>query len=134
MTTVKMSSDEARSKWREILDAAVAGNQIVIERYGKPVAVIVPHSQYVQSSGQVETVREETTVYQTGNWEAIKAELINEIKTELLQALELQEALSQAEQPAPKKAVNISTPRLVHPEQAADFKKEIVAELPDAEV
>ena len=26
----------------------------------------------------------------------------------------------------------ISSPRLVHPEQAADFKKEVVEELPDA--
>ncbi len=132
MTTIKMSSDEARSKWREVLDAAVAGNQVVIERYGKPVAVIVPHSQYVQSPGQAEKVREETAVYQTGNWEAIKAELMDEIKRELLQ--ELQEMLPKSEQITPKRMVNIFTPRLVHPEQAADFKKEIVAELPDAEV
>ncbi len=26
----------------------------------------------------------------------------------------------------------IGSPRLVHPEQAADFKKEVIAELPDA--
>lgn len=129
-----MSSDEARSKWREILDAAVAGNQVVIERYGKPVAVIVPHSQYVQSPGQAETVREETAVYQVSNWEAEKKELINEIKTELLQELELQEALPKSEHLTPPKVVNIYTPRLVHSEQAADFKKEIIAELPDAEV
>lgn len=134
MSTIKMSSDEARSKWREVLDAAVAGNQVVIERYGKPVAVIMPHAEYMQSVGKAETVREETAVYQADNWETIKTELINEIKTELLQELELREELPNLEQPAPKNVVNIYTPRLVHPEQAADFKKEIIAELPDAEI
>ncbi|MDP2603883.1 MAG: hypothetical protein Q8S00_15000 [Deltaproteobacteria bacterium] len=28
----------------------------------------------------------------------------------------------------------IGSPRLVHPEQAADFKKEVIEELPDADV
>ncbi len=127
MSTIKMSSDAARSKWREILDTAVAGNRVVIERYGKPVAVIVPYAEYGQSTGQEKKVQEETAVYQADNWETIKTELINEIKIDLLQELELREALS-------KNVVNIYTPRLVDPEQAADFKKEIIAELPDAEI
>ncbi len=48
MAEIRMSSDEARSKWREVLDTAVAGNPIIIERYGKPVVVIMPYANYVQ--------------------------------------------------------------------------------------
>lgn len=33
-----------------------------------------------------------------------------------------------------EKTVRVYSPRLVHPEQAADFKKEIVEELPNADV
>jgi len=136
MSTIKMSSDEARSKWREVLDTAVAGNKVVIERYGKPVAVIVPYAEYVQSAGQANTVQEETAVYQTDDWETKKAGLIAELKGELLAELQLQGPLLQSD-PAgkePRKAAYFYTPRLAHPEQAEDFKKEIIAELPDAEI
>jgi len=120
-----MSSDEARSKWREVLDAAVAGNPIIIERYGKPVAVMVPYANYVQAAAETITMREETAVYQTREWETVKAELLAELRQELFAPP------TQAELP---KVVNVYSPRLVHPEQAADFKKEIVAELPDVDV
>ena len=33
-----------------------------------------------------------------------------------------------------KKVAHVFSPRLVHPEQAADFKKEVVEELPNAGV
>jgi hypothetical protein len=33
-----------------------------------------------------------------------------------------------------KKVIHVYSPRLVHPEQAADFKKEVIEELPDASV
>ena len=125
MTTIKMSSDEARTKWREVLDTAVAGNQIVIERYGKPVAVIMPHSEYVQSARQTETVGEETAVYQTRDWETVKAELLAEL---------MQELLNLPASVEPSEVVNVYSPRLVRPEQAKDFKKEIIAELPDANI
>ena len=125
MTTIKMSSDEARTKWREVLDTAVAGNQIVIERYGKPVAVIMPHSEYVQSAGQTETIGEETAVYQTRDWEIVKAELLAEL---------MQELLNLPASVEPPEVVNVYSPRLVRPEQAEDFKKEIIAELPDANI
>lgn len=37
-------SDEARLKMRDILDDVTAGRESVIERYNKPVAVVVPHA------------------------------------------------------------------------------------------
>lgn len=124
MAEIRMSSDEARTKWRQVLDTAVAGNHVIIERYGKPVAMILPYADTEQSS-EIKTVREETAVYQTRDWEALKSELLAELRQELLAPA------PQAETP---KGVNIYSPRLVHPEQATDFKKEIVAELPDAQV
>lgn len=33
-----------------------------------------------------------------------------------------------------RKVAHVYSPRLVHPEQAADFKKEIIEELPNADV
>lgn len=125
MAEIRMSSDEARSKWREVLDTAVAGNPVIIERYGKPVAVIMPYTEAVQPAAEANEVREETAVYQTRDWETVKAELLAELRRELFAS------------PAPAetpKVANVYSPRLVRPEQAADFKKEIVAELPDADV
>ena len=86
MNTIKMSSDEARSKWREVIDTAVAGDHIIIERYGKPVVAIVAHPEYLESLGQTAILREATAVYQVSpsTRQALKAELITEIKAELL--------------------------------------------------
>jgi prevent-host-death family protein len=40
-------SDEARAKLRDILDAVTAGGEVVIERYHKPVGVLVPHAAWL---------------------------------------------------------------------------------------
>ena len=94
MAQIRMSSDEARTKWREVLDTAVAGNQIIIERYGKPVAVIAPYA-----SSEAKMVREETAVYQidSPDKQTLKAALINEIKAELLAEPQWREMILQYE-------------------------------------
>lgn len=91
MTEIRMSSDEARTKWRQVLDTAVAGNHVVIERYGKPVVTIIAHEEYKTVFGQIEQdsmLREATAVYQTASreWDmqSLKADLITKIKAELL--------------------------------------------------
>lgn len=86
MTTSVISSDQARANWREVLDTAVAGQQIIIERYGKPVAVLVPYAEYEQASTPPTAVRETQAAYQTGDWAALKAEIIADLKAELLAA------------------------------------------------
>lgn len=150
MATVKMSSDEARSKWREVIDTAVAGNYVVIERYGKPVVAIVAHPQFLQAFAQENVLKEPRVAYQTADWdmEMFKAELINEVKAELLaepifrkamldaqmeqdEMIQLKENAADTQDP---KIVHIYSPRLIHPAQAADFKKEMVVESPDAKV
>lgn len=80
MTTKIVSSDQARAKWRELLDTAVSGEYVIIERYGKPVAVLIPYQDYLEPG----VLHEETAVYLTNNWDAIKAKLAAEIKAELL--------------------------------------------------
>ncbi|MCA9945982.1 MAG: type II toxin-antitoxin system prevent-host-death family antitoxin [Anaerolineales bacterium] len=125
MATIKMSSDEARSKWREVLDTAVAGNQVVIERYGKPVAVIVPHAEFTQTATEENVVQEAAAIYQTRDWETVKAELLAELKQELMNPPSPVE---------PAKMVHVYSPRLVRREQVADFKKEIVTDATDADL
>lgn len=39
-----MTTEQARNNLRDLLDNAVAGNPVVLTRYGKPVAVVVPAS------------------------------------------------------------------------------------------
>lgn len=128
MAAKVISSDQARAKWREVLDTAVAGENVVIERYGKPVAAIIPYQDFRELEEMLEDLRdirearialeewqrdpdsfqpweemkremlkEQTAVYQTGDWEAIKADLIAEIKAELLAEPVIQQALLQAE-------------------------------------
>lgn len=40
------NSDDARTHWRDILDAANAGNDVVIARYGKPMAAVIAMADY----------------------------------------------------------------------------------------
>jgi len=84
-----MKSDEARLKWRDLIDAAMAGSDIVIERYNKPAAVVIPFEDYVALQEELEDLRagrraqdahrEWLADPSTGEyWETIKAELISE--------------------------------------------------------
>jgi prevent-host-death family protein len=53
-----MKSDEARTRWRDVLDTATAGEtDIVIERHGKPTATIVNYEQYLQAKAILEELR-----------------------------------------------------------------------------
>lgn len=40
------NSDDARTHWRDILDAANAGDDVVIARYGKPMAAVIAMADY----------------------------------------------------------------------------------------
>lgn len=46
MVSVTMSSEEARLNWRDAVDTAHTGNPVVIERYNKPVVVMVSHTEW----------------------------------------------------------------------------------------
>ena len=53
-----LSSDKARAKWRDVIDAAVAGEDIVIERYGKPSVAIISYKDFVALEELLEEVRD----------------------------------------------------------------------------
>ena len=52
-----MSSDQARQKWGELITSAVRGDTTVIERYGKPLAVLVSHDQWQEAQRQLREMR-----------------------------------------------------------------------------
>lgn len=74
-----ISSEKARARWREILDRVAAGEEIVIERYGRPVAVIAPWREETP----VGQLREPAPVYDTAALAQLKAEIIAEVLAEL---------------------------------------------------
>jgi prevent-host-death family protein len=52
-----LSSDDARTRWRDVLDAASAGSVTVIERYGKPTAAVIPFEDYAAIRDEIEDLR-----------------------------------------------------------------------------
>lgn len=53
-----MKTGEARARWREVVDAAQAGHDTVIERGGKRVAVVIPHDDYLALLEELEDIRD----------------------------------------------------------------------------
>jgi antitoxin (DNA-binding transcriptional repressor) of toxin-antitoxin stability system len=46
MDTLTISSEQARVKMRDILDDVLGGKEVVIERYAKPIAVVIGFKEY----------------------------------------------------------------------------------------
>lgn len=46
MTVKTLKSEAARQQWGEILDTARAGQEVVIERYNKPIAILLGFQEY----------------------------------------------------------------------------------------
>jgi prevent-host-death family protein len=59
MSTITVRSEEARLKWRDTLDHAYQGGEVVIERYNKPAAVVVGYAQWQAIMEIVKMVRED---------------------------------------------------------------------------
>ena len=58
MTVTVVASREARTQWRDILDKVYSGaNDVVIERYGKPVATLIPYEDFEALSEYLEDLR-----------------------------------------------------------------------------
>ena len=87
MTPTKVKSGEARAKWRDILDQVFAGKgDVVIERNGKDIAVVIPAIDYEQIREALEdmrAVREAAANYEewkkdpsvARSWDEVDAEL-----------------------------------------------------------
>lgn len=58
MSTTKVKSGEARTKWRDLLDQVLTGKgDVVIERNGKSIAVLIPAVDYEQIREALEELR-----------------------------------------------------------------------------
>jgi prevent-host-death family protein len=51
------NSEDARTRWRDILDAAGRGLDVVIARYGKPMAAVIPIADYEALVEELEDLR-----------------------------------------------------------------------------
>lgn len=81
VSLVKISSEQARANWRDILDQAAAGQQIIIERYGKAVAVIGPYEAEPAAGG----LQEPRAVYEVAGLDDMKEEILQTLRAELLE-------------------------------------------------
>jgi len=54
-----VNANEARTKWRDVLDTVAAGKPVVVERYGKPVAAVIPFDAYEALAEQIEDLEDE---------------------------------------------------------------------------
>ncbi|HOG47986.1 MAG TPA: type II toxin-antitoxin system Phd/YefM family antitoxin [Anaerolineae bacterium] len=54
----KMDSREARSRWRDVLDRAGAGEAVVVQRHGKPVVAVISIGDYEAVREQLEDLRD----------------------------------------------------------------------------
>jgi prevent-host-death family protein len=89
MGILTINSREARIKWRDLLDKVYAGSSdVVIERNGKPVAVLIPVEDYEELQDELDDLRSArrvAVVYETWKqnppagraWEEVKTDLIN---------------------------------------------------------
>jgi prevent-host-death family protein len=58
MKNTKINSGEARTKWRDLLDQVQTGKgDVVIERNGKSIAVLIPAVDYEQIQEALEELR-----------------------------------------------------------------------------
>jgi prevent-host-death family protein len=58
MVTTTVKSGEARIKWRDLLDQVLTGRgDVMIERNGKKVAVMIPAADYEQIQDALEDLR-----------------------------------------------------------------------------
>lgn len=58
MGTTTVKSGEARIKWRDLLDQVLTGRgDVMIERNGKKVAVMIPATDYEQIQDALEDLR-----------------------------------------------------------------------------
>ncbi len=94
--TRHISSEKARAQWRDILDAVATGEEIVIERYGRPVAVLTPFRAETEPKDQL---REPSAAYDVYSREQLKADIVAAVLAELevatAEPLTWQEGLAQ---------------------------------------
>jgi len=88
MTVRVLDSNRARAKWRDILDAATAGDSdVVIERYGKPVVAVIAYGDFVALQDELadlRAARRAAAIYEEWKREPSSARPYAEFRAELV--------------------------------------------------
>ncbi len=86
MTITTIGSREARQKWRDLLDAVYTGSaDIIIERNGKPTAVLIPYEDYLALAEALDDVRAARQVAETRRISMKRGRSYDNIREELKQ-------------------------------------------------
>jgi prevent-host-death family protein len=55
---VKVKSDEARKRWRFMMDTVSRGDAVVIERYNTPTAALIGYDDFLALQEELEDLRD----------------------------------------------------------------------------
>jgi prevent-host-death family protein len=81
------NSRKARSKFRDLLDRVFSGHDVIIERHGKPVAVMIPVEDYREVQEELEDLRAArrvTELYESWMEDPSVARSMEDIEAEMI--------------------------------------------------
>ena len=84
-----MGAEEVRREWRTVVDAVLAGEDVVVERYSRPAVAVIAYDDYAAIRRELEELRatrrtnQLRTAWQQGKvkalpWEAPGEQITNE--------------------------------------------------------
>lgn len=75
--TETMSADQVRVKWGDVITATLRGESTIVERYGKPVSVVVPFEQWQRiQNAHIEELKRRRREEEQIPWEEVKAGMV----------------------------------------------------------
>ena len=84
----KLSAVEARKHFGEMLEGVhYRGDEVIIERAGKPMAVVIPLSRYKSMQNSMQSSRDEVMRLIRLNWEHNKDVPLEEIERDIEEAV-----------------------------------------------
>ena len=94
MTVSTWDSNAARLKWREVIDAAAAGADVVITRGGRPVVAVIAYADFLTLQDELDDLRaarRADAAYEeylrdpssARPWDEVRAELIADDKPDV---------------------------------------------------
>jgi prevent-host-death family protein len=86
--TLSMKSHEARQSWRSLLDRVLQGEDVIIERNGKALAVIIPLEDYEAIQDELDdrrAAKRAEALYEAWKQNPESAEPWEEVRSDLIQ-------------------------------------------------
>ena len=89
MEALVLNSHQVRARWRDVLDEASAGvSDVIVERYGKPVAAVIPYQDYAalqEELDELRAARRAAAIYEQWKRDPSVARLYAEFRAELVE-------------------------------------------------